>query len=118
MFRIAVHQHLIKHLTHLTFGKGAAYLLNKLVKYRSIVLVGDINEGQLTVSNHELRLRDILIVISNAFTAPIRNAHNTSSLIEVIAITNYVTSLSCVLHHTHSHSNDKFGTYAYIKGSF
>ena len=83
-----------------------------------VVLVGDINEDQLNISNH--KFRDILHLnsMSNLITDATRVTQTTRTLIDPIAISENITSLNAGIFETLNHISDHYATYVFIKNNF
>lgn len=81
----------------------------------NIILVGDINEDQLNVTNN--KFRDILLLnnMKNVINEPTRVTPYSSTLLDPIAMSNNITCLHSGIFETDKRISDHIGTFSFIK---
>ena len=80
-----------------------------------MVLLGDINEDQLSITNNKLKTIMLLNNMTNVITNPTRVTSTTSTLIDRIVISNNINCLYSDTLITPSHISDHYCTLAYVK---
>ncbi len=81
----------------------------------NIILIGDINEDQINISNH--KFRDILSLnnMTNLILEPTRVTDFSQTLIDPIAISSNITSVNSGIFKTDKLISDHYGTNVFIK---
>jgi hypothetical protein len=81
-----------------------------------LILVGDVNEDQLNMQNHDFK--DILLTndMNNIINSPTRVNHNSQTLPDPIALTNKIQIFDSGVFETDNEISDHYGTFAYFKG--
>ncbi len=81
----------------------------------NIIILGDINEDQLNLSNH--KLRDLLSLnnMNNIITEPTRITDSSETLLDPIAVSDTINIYDSGIFVTDKVISDHFGTYAYIQ---